>query len=803
MDINPGFENFKEDSDISSILPFIRTVSEDEESLIPIEPKKSIIIGTDTSCDIVLPFGKKIFPKHASLESDSGRTTLSRLFDHAHIMINDRQLQKSQILFDRDVIVFGDVIFEYFDPRSKNSNEDGKVSKENAVNHISNIPVTKKMDKAIPEHIPTGDSITIGRDPSNTIVLSHEMVSRFHAKIEYQNNDYHIIDLHSTNGTYLNGMVISDSVIKPDDIIQIGDFEFHFDGRTLKIASHEGEAKLDAMNLKRTINNNTIILNNISFSIYPRELVAIVGGSGAGKSTLMNALGGFSPADEGTVFINGIDFYKYFDAFRSTLGYVPQDDIIHKELSVFKALYYAACLRMPEDTRSEERKARIEQVLMDLQLTHRKKTEIWQLSGGERKRVSIGVELLTRPRLFFLDEPTSGLDPGLESDMMNIFRLLANQGHTTVLITHATKNLHLCDQVIFLARGGYLAYFGPPRDALQYFEAEDFTDIYIKLERDKRPDLWARQFRNSVEYKKYVQSRLDETNPKSRIDEQKNDRQKKKTGGGRTSALRQYLILTKRYIEIIGRDTKNLAILLLQAPLIGVLLSIVYGRDIFDMALGNYGEAKSLIFFIICISIWFGTSNAAREIAKEIPVYKRERFINLGISPYIFSKTAVLIILCTVQSLILLLIIFTKVKIPNPSLYKYLNILLIVLCTSIGAMVMGLTISAIVNNPDKAGSIVPILLIPQIVFSGAIIKLKGIADVISYFTLSRWGFELLGKVTEVSNAPLVTTPVLKKSSEGIFNIIDVNHYSILIGYILLFLLLTCLFQKLKDYSRER
>jgi len=835
-----GFKAFRKSS------PFIRIQAGGAPQVINLEPGQLLVMGTDKECDIVLPFGKKVFPRHAAIEWVSDSRIVRKLYEPATVLVNELPVEQQQPLYDSDVIRLGEVLVEYGDPSAiKSSGTQTKMSqgtqtkmtpptqaglRDSSLSLQSQSPQTKKMLPTIPEHMLKEETITIGRDPANTIVVSHEMVSRFHSRVEYRQKVYHLVDLHSTNGTFLNGAMVQDSVLNKGDLIQIGDIEFIFDGKSLTQSAREGEARIDAINLMRTVGKKDIlILNDISLSIHPRELVAIVGGSGAGKSTLMNALGGFSPADSGRVLVNSIDFYKYFDAFRSSLGYVPQDDIIHKELSVFKALYYAASLRMPEDMRRTEREARIQQVLTDLQLTHRTDTVITQLSGGERKRVSIGVELLTRPRLFYLDEPTSGLDPGLEMDMMRIFRSLADQGHTTVLITHATKNLGLCDQVIFLARGGYLAYFGPPADALRYFEAEDFTDIYVKLERDKRPDLWGRQFKNSVEYKTYVQNRLKEVNAG---DDQKEsalptgkaqgksqgkahetaqaggkapvkEKQKSTKGGARTSQFRQFTILSSRYIEILVRDTRNFAILLFQAPLIGVLLSLVYGKDIFNKTTGSYGDAKSLLFFLICICIWFGTSNAAREIAKEIAIYRRERFINLGIAPYIFSKVAVLSLLCIIQTSVLLSIICMKVQFPDLGFPMYRDVFIAMVLTSLDAMVMGLMISALVGNPDKAASIVPILLIPQIVFSGAIIPLKGAAEIVSYFTLSRWGFELMGHLTETYKVPLVTTPVLRRSTEGVFEIIQSTHWIILLCYLAIFILCACLFQRLKDYSRVR
>lgn len=797
-------------------LPYVRIHSGAPGATIQIEPGKVITFGTDKNCDVVLPYGKKVFPRHASIEWKANSRVLTKLYELASVFVNDSEVRQYQVLYDENIIRIGDIVLEYGDPTQKRNPATDTKLKEHSAHLATKSHLTQKITTPIPEYILKKESVTIGRDPANNIVLPHEMVSRMNSKIEYRNNTYHIVDLHSTNGTFLNGMRIQDSILTAGDLIQVGDFEFHFDGKSLNQASREGETRIDAIRLTRKISEDALILNDISLSIYPRELVAIVGGSGAGKSTLMNALAGLSPADAGSVLVNGIDFYKYFDAFRSSLGYVPQDDIIHKELSVYKAFYYAACLRMPEDTRKAEREARIQQILGDLQLSHRRDTPISALSGGERKRVSIGVELLTRPRLFFLDEPTSGLDPGLEAEMMNIFRNLANQGHTTILITHATKNLDLCDQVLFLARGGHLAYYGPPGDAYRYFNAGDFSDIYVKLEKEKKAEQWVRQYKNSVEYKAYVEDRIQESRAQEKIEEappsgETRDK-RKKSGGARASMLRQFFLLSSRYIEIIVRDTRNFAILLLQAPLIGILLSFVYGRDIFDKSIGKYPDAKSLLFFLICICIWFGTSNAAREIAKEIPIYRRERFINLGIAPYIFSKVAVLSLLCVVQTLVLFGIIVAKVKFPELGFVMYRKFFLAMLLTSICSMAMGLMISAIVSNPDKAASIVPILLIPQIVFSGAIIPLKGAAEFISYFTLSRWGFELLGSITQVTKVPLTDLADIPKNSfpmfkdhttEGIFNIISSTHWAILLGYLALFILIACLFQKLKDYSRVR
>ncbi len=259
------------------------------------------------------------------------------------------------------------------------------------------------------------------------------------------------------------------------------------------------------------------ILKNISVAFQPREFIVVVGQSGGGKSTLVDAIAGYRPATHGMVLVNGTNIYRNFEAVINDIGYVPQRDIIHYELTVYQALDYAARLRMPRDTRKAERHERILEVLDDLDLVERKDTPINKLSGGQIKRVSIGVELLTKPGLFFLDEPTSGLDPGTETAFMHLMRRLADQGRTIVMVTHATKNVMLADKVVFLARGGYLSWFGPPEEALKYFDQYrsdrerraremDFDQIYSILDDASKGSAqdWAARYLENPAYQKYV-----------------------------------------------------------------------------------------------------------------------------------------------------------------------------------------------------------------------------------------------------------------------------------------------------------
>jgi ABC transport system ATP-binding/permease protein len=303
-----------------------------------------------------------------------------------------------------------------------------------------------------------------------------------------------LTDIRSTNGTFVNGERISQRRIRETDRVQIGPYELMVSaGRVLPVTL-PGAIRVEAVGLTTRVGKGRVILNDVSLAIAPGELVAIVGATGAGKTTLANALSGFRPATDGRVLYNGHDLYRTFDAFRTSIGYVPQDDIIHRDLTVHRSLEYATELRLPRDTSGVERRQRIAAVLADIKMADHRDTYVDELSGGQRKRMSMGVELLTKPSLFFLDEPTSGLDPATETHLMRLMRELTVQGQTLVLITHATQNILLCDKVAFISRGGNLAFFGTPREALAFFRVEEFVDIYEQLEGEPAEGHYARQY---------------------------------------------------------------------------------------------------------------------------------------------------------------------------------------------------------------------------------------------------------------------------------------------------------------------
>lgn len=689
------------------------------------------------------------------------------------------------------------------------------------------------------QHIELGQSeVTFGRLSDNTVVLDHPQVSGYHARLVEAQGLYTLIDVGSTNHIYVNGLQVHHQQLQRGDEIRIGPYKLVFDGVQIILYDESGGIRIDVLDLRQVSKNQTVLLDNISLSIPPRSFVALVGASGAGKSTLLDALNGLRPAQQGTVFYNGQDYYQSLAAFRTQIGYVPQDEIIHRDITVERVLHYTARLRLPRDFTQEQIAERIDEVLDDVEMQHRRNLLVRELSGGQRKRVSIALELLAKPSVFFLDEPTSGLDPGLDRKMMVLLRKLADKGHTVVLVTHATNNINVCDYVCFLAPGGHLAYFGPPEQAKTYFEKGDFPEIYSVLEPTDNdaasPLEVATQFQQSSTYQKYIGEPL-YRRPKSVNKQLLHQKPHAVSFLHCGVSWRQFLLLSMRYLELLKNDRGNLAILLLQAPIIGLLLLIfIQGigpggfsqttvvqcmataaivapagfpdvptpinpvastncQRVENFLLNNpTGEAyasqrggvtKALqdfvvtgpdysptILFIMAFSaVMFGSINSIREIVKEMPIYRRERAVNLGIVPYMASKIAVLGLLCLFQSFILLVcvMIFDPFG-QSIFLPPFLEIYITIALTSLAGLMMGLMVSALVPNNDRAMSFLPLILIPQVVFSGAIFPLA--AWYLQYPAMLfpiRWAMAALGSTAGLHSDKLF--------NDKLFGSVDTYH----------------------------
>jgi ABC-type multidrug transport system ATPase subunit len=626
--------------------------------------------------------------------------------------------------------------------------------------------------QAAPIRFSEKNIIQIGRDTSNDVVLNSPAVSRYHAQIERVGQRHRLTDLRSTNGTFVNDeRVEGDIWVQPNDVIRIGSFRLVMGEDELGQYDESRGLRVDALDLNKWVRKDLNILKNISLAFKPREFIVVVGQSGGGKSTLVDAIAGYRPATQGVVMVNGTNIYSNFDVIQNEIGYVPQRDIIHYELTVYQALNYAARLRMPSDTNKKERHERIMQVLEDLDLVERKDTPISRLSGGQIKRVSIGVELLTKPGLFFLDEPTSGLDPGTETAFMHLMRRLADQGRTIVMITHATKNVMLADKVVFLARGGYVAWFGPPEEALEYFnqyrsEREqrahemEFDQIYAVLDdqtKGKAQD-WAERYMQHPAYQKYIVEPLESARtlvskgPK----EKKEGKVPRLKGRPRVSGFRQFLILSARNIKILSRDRTSLILMLLVPILVASLdffLAPAMGKHLFDYSIGDAANASVTTFLLAIDCLLVGGFSQMREFVKEADVYKRERLVNLKIFPYVASKAWVALLLSIYGAVVFVTIHFLAFDIPSTPLIIGLYFISMLVAILAGSM-NGLLASAISKSPSVAPLLMILLIIPQIVLSGSLAPLP---EKVTAIASTRWSFQdflgLTGMGSDVASDP--------------------------------------------------
>ncbi|HLO52482.1 MAG TPA: FHA domain-containing protein [Kamptonema sp.] len=598
-------------------------------------------------------------------------------------------------------------------------------------------------------------SVLLGRDPDASLQLDAPIVSRNHATIEPDGKGHYILRDRSVNGVFVNGQQVTDSIKLSDgDAIRIGPFILILRCDELELQDRGNQIHLDADNLvipKR--------LDRITLAIEPGQFVALVGGSGAGKSTLMRTLLGIEKTTDGVVYINGDNLRNNFNIYRNQIGYVPQDDIIHSELKVSEVLTYAAKLRLPPDidvTRV------VEKTLEDIEMSHRRNALVKQLSGGQRKRVSIGVELLADPKLFFLDEPTSGLDPGLDKKMMQLLRKLANQGRTVILVTHATANITMCDRIVFMGRGGRLCYFGPPTESLNFFGVKtgDFADIYNELETEEaKVEEWANRFRESQYYQPYIANHLCTGNQ-----QQPTPYLPPKTKP--VSLWKQLVLLTQRYFQLTVRDPVNLGLALFTAPIgISLILLAIRNKDpIIGAPEATLAPlALRVLFVFTCAGIWVGLSSSLQEIVKEAAIYLRERLVNLGLFAYLGSKVTILSGLAILQTLLMVAVILIGFKDPEPDIISWpLGVSITTFLTLLSCISLGLLISAIVKNGSQANSALPLLLLPQIIFSGVLFKMEGAASKFSWLMLSRWSVGAYGSLVNVN----AMVPEAKKLPDG-------------------------------------
>ncbi len=585
--------------------------------------------------------------------------------------------------------------------------------------------------------------ITIGRDKNCNIVLPHISVSKFHAQIVLENNGYYIIDNGSTNGVIVNNRRINGKQkLHEKDVIAITNSKLIFTQQTISYCCYRSGISVDASNIviERGKGRKAFVTcNNVSLSINPGELVAVIGGSGAGKSTILNCLCGYLAPTKGEVHINGVNLYQNFDSLKKLIGYVPQSDIVYDNLTLHDMLMYTAKLRLPKDTSETEMEAAISRAIDLVELPEKKNSLIKSLSGGQKKRASIAVELLSDPNLLFLDEPASGLDPDTERSLMLSLRRMADEGKTVALVTHSILQLEMCDKIIFMGKGGNLCFYGSYKEALAFFRVSSIIDIYRMI--TENAPYWRDEFN------------------KTRRTGGMRRKEGKASGQAAKNRMHQLGVLSARYIKLVTNDKQRLLLLLIQAPLLAVLISFVADGKQFE----QYEMSKSLLFALSCSAFWVGMLNAIQEICKERTIMKREYMTGLSLTSYIASKILVLGILCLVQSLMITGVFSVMVGLPEDGLIMapFLELLITTFITAVASTAMGLLVSSLFTNADRAMTVAPILLMPQILFSGLIFKLSGATEIISWIAVCRWSMEGYGTTANLNELPL------KLQQEGI------------------------------------
>jgi ABC transport system ATP-binding/permease protein len=476
-------------------------------------------------------------------------------------------------------------------------------------------------------------ALRIGRVPDNDVVLADLNVSRHHAELRKSpTGSYEIVDLGSHNGTFVNGQRVTNQMVTEQDLVSIGSSTFRLKDGELRQFVDDGNITFNAQELVVKAGSK-VLLDHVSFPIPEKCLLGVIGPSGAGKSTLLGALTGMRPATTGTVLYDNRDLYQNYNELRYRIGLVPQESVLHTQLTARRALQYSAELRFPADTKPAERDGRVDEVMGELGLTRHANTRADRLSGGQLKRVNVAQELLTKPSLLFLDEPTSGLDPGLDKSVMEQMRDLAHDGRTVIVVTHSVDNLDTCDRLLVLVPGGRIAYYGPPEEGLTYFGQSRWAEVFQAF--DRYPDRdWAGEYAASPSYQQYVLGQQQAPPPTdSQVLAATPPVQ-------RRGAFKQMGTLTRRYIRVIASDRGYLTFMALLPILLGALISQVPAVHGLGGGPGSNIDAGTLLLILVICACLAGMASSVRELVKERSILTRERAAGLSSGAYLVSSAS-------------------------------------------------------------------------------------------------------------------------------------------------------------------
>ena len=500
-------------------------------------------------------------------------------------------------------------------------------------------------------------------------------------------------------------------------------------------------------------------LHDVSFSVAPSEVVAIVGGSGAGKTTLLETMVGIRPPAVGEVRIAGAHG-------RSDVGYVPQDDIIHRDLPLARTLRYAAQLRLPASMAPDMVDRTVDEALAALDLAKRETVRVGSLSGGQRKRASIAVEMLTRPAVFFLDEPTSALDPATAREVLRLLRRLAGAGTTIVLTTHSPTDIDLCDRIVFLARDGYLAFVGTPAEARRHFETGDLTVAYERLALEDTPETWAQRFA-SIRRRSDGHDARHVSGEPTRVPQPSGSNQPDPPDGhdplapSRAGPLHQWAVLTRRSADLLIRNRLTLAVLVGSPALVITMMAVLFRPGAFDAAATSPGEATQTVFWLAFAGFFFGLTYGLLQIVGEMAILRRERLAGLHVTAYVGAKVTVLTPVLVAVAGGMLAVLRALDRLPSAGGSVYAAVLVTLTLEALAALALGLLASASVTDAAQATLALPMLCFPQVLFAGAIVPVPDMAgpgQVMSVGLANRWAFESLGRALELDRLVVSLSP---------------------------------------------
>jgi ABC transport system ATP-binding/permease protein len=575
---------------------------------------------------------------------------------------------------------------------------------------------------------------TIGRATDNDIVIQDVLASRHHAFLTQTPLGTEIRDAHSVNGTFVNGVRVGSAVLSEGDVVTIGNVDLVFTRDTLvrrtEAATRTGGLEVNAVTF--TVDKGKQLLDHISLTARPGTLTAIIGGSGAGKTTLSRLIAGYTTPSSGSVTFEGHNIHTEYASMRSRIGMVPQDDVVHRQLTVNQALGYAAELRLPPDTSKADREQVVAQVLEELELTKHADTRVDKLSGGQRKRASVALELLTGPSLLILDEPTTGLDPALDRQVMMMLRQLADAGRVVLIVTHSVSYLDVCDQLLLVAPGGKTAFLGPPAQIGAAMGTSNWADIFANVGAD--PDEANRRF---LAENKQPTSTPAESTPGDLGE------------APHTNVFHQFSTVARRQIRLVISDRGYTVFLALLPFLIGILTLTVRGTSGYGMSdpLGNNPAQPDQILVMLNVgAVFMGTALTIRDLIGERPIFKREQAVGLSTAAYMGAKIVVFSVFAIVQAAIAtaISVIGWGKPLSGPVLLGNVDfeLFVTVAATCVGAALLGMALSALAQTQEQIMPMLVVSIMSQLVFSGGMIWVTNrlVLDQLSWFTPARWGF---------------------------------------------------------------